>query len=257
MIAAITFIQFQCVSNSNQKEWFQELLPALLKRLIDTLSNSDKEIAEDESLKEATRHLATEFLLTLVETRKRAPEQLCTYLDALEWEKRHVTIFALAYIAKGCLKVMIKNLEQVVDMVLNYFEDPHPRVRWAACREISLLLFDFYPDLQEQYHNLIYPALTAAMGDFHPQVQASSTRALCFFYVPSKPKTSISYLDGIVSKLLVLLKNDKPIVQQQALATLASISHSVKEHFGTYYDTVMSHLKTVLRDIDLKSNLIL
>ncbi|XP_070044641.1 uncharacterized protein [Nicotiana tomentosiformis] len=361
MIAAITFIQFQCVSNSNQKERFQELLPALLRRLTETLSNSDEEvaahdvlklfmkfakyeprflrrqlmdvvstmfeIAEDESLKEATRHLATEFLLTLVETRKRAPgmmkrlplftsrcfalllkllldvkddpawhsveimkddtgetsnfrfgkecldrfsralggkfiahiaiEQLCTYLDALEWEKRHATIFALAFIAKGCLKVMIKNLEQVVDMVLNCFEDPHPRVRWAACRAISLLLIDFCPDLQEQYHNLIYPALTAAMDDFHPQVQASSTRALCFFYVPSKPETSISYLDGIVSKLLVLLKNDKPIVQQQALAALASISHSVKEHFGTYYDTVMSHLKTVLRNTDLKSNPIL
>ncbi|XP_070019010.1 uncharacterized protein [Nicotiana sylvestris] len=361
MTAAIAFIQFQCVSNSNQKEWFQELLPALLRRLTDTLSNSDEEVAahdvlilfmefakneprflrrqltdvvstmfevaEDESLKEATRHLAIEFLLTLVETRKRAPgmmkrqphfisrcfalllkllldvkddpawhsveimkddtgetsnfrfgkecldrfsralggksiahiaiEQLCTYLDASEWEKRHAAIFALHFIAKGCSKVMIKNLEQVVDMVLNCFEDPHPRVRWAACRAISSLLIDFRPVTQDRYHNQIIPALTAAMDDVHPQVQASSTRALCFFCVFGKPETSISYLEGIVSKLLVFLQNDKPIVQQQALTALASVSRSVKEHFGTYYDTVMSHLKTVLRNTDLKSNLIL
>ncbi|XP_070044216.1 uncharacterized protein [Nicotiana tomentosiformis] len=275
MTAAITFIQFQCVSNSNQKERFQELLPALLRRLTDTLSNSDEEvaahdvlilfmdfakdeprflrrqlmdvvstmfeIAEDESLKEETRHLATELLLTMVETRKRAPgmmkrlplfisrcfalllkllldvkddpawhsveimkddtgetsnfsfgkecldrfsralggksiahiaiEQLCTYLDAPEWEKRHAAIFALDFIAKGCSKVMIKNLEQVVDMVLNCFEDPHPRVRWAACRAISSLLIDFRPVMQERYHNKIIPALTAAMDDVHPQVQ--------------------------------------------------------------------------------------
>nr|XP_009770142.1 PREDICTED: importin-5-like isoform X4 [Nicotiana sylvestris] len=275
MTAAIAFIQFQCVSNSNQKEWFQELLPALLRRLTDTLSNSDEEVAahdvlilfmefakneprflrrqltdvvstmfevaEDESLKEATRHLAIEFLLTLVETRKRAPgmmkrqphfisrcfalllkllldvkddpawhsveimkddtgetsnfrfgkecldrfsralggksiahiaiEQLCTYLDASEWEKRHAAIFALHFIAKGCSKVMIKNLEQVVDMVLNCFEDPHPRVRWAACRAISSLLIDFRPVTQDRYHNQIIPALTAAMDDVHPQVQ--------------------------------------------------------------------------------------
>ncbi|XP_075078379.1 uncharacterized protein LOC107817027 isoform X4 [Nicotiana tabacum] len=275
MTAAITFIQFQCVSNSNQKERFQELLPALLRRLTDTLSNSDEEvaahdvlilfmdfakdeprflrrqlmdvvstmfeIAEDESLKEVTRHLATELLLTMVETRKRAPgmmkrlplfisrcfalllkllldvkddpawhsveimkddtgetsnfsfgkecldrfsralggksiahiaiEQLCTYLDAPEWEKRHAAIFALDFIAKGCSKVMIKNLEQVVDMVLNCFEDPHPRVRWAACRAISSLLIDFRPVMQERYHNKIIPALTAAMDDVHPQVQ--------------------------------------------------------------------------------------
>ncbi|XP_070019237.1 uncharacterized protein [Nicotiana sylvestris] len=361
MIAAITFIQFQCVSKSNQKERFQELLPALLKRLTDTLSNSDKEIAahdvlkllmkfakdeprflrrqltdvvstmfeiaEDERLKEGTRHLTIEFLIILVETRKRAPgmmkrlplfisrcfalllkllldvkddpawhsveimkddtgetsnfsfgkecldrfsralggksiahiaiEQLCTYLDAPEWEKRHAAIFALAFIAKGCLKVMNKNLEQVVDMVLKCFEDPHPRVRWAACRAISSLLIDFRPDMQERYHNKIFLSLTAAMDDFHPQVQASSTRALCFFCLFGKPETSISYLDGIVSKLFVLLQNDKPIVQQQALTAITSISHSVKEHFGTYYDTVMSHLKAVLRNTDLKSNLIL
>ncbi|OIT34177.1 hypothetical protein A4A49_19073 [Nicotiana attenuata] len=361
MTAAISFIQFQCVSNSNQKERFQELLPALLRRLTDTLSNSDEEvaahdvlilfmefardeprflrrqlmdlvstmfeIAEDERLKEGTRNLAVGILITLVQTRKRAPgmikrlplfisrcfalllkllldvkddpawhsveimkddtgetsnfrfgkeclerfsralggksiahiaiEQLCTYLDAPEWEKRHAAIFALAFIAKGCLKVMIKNLEQVVDMVLNCFEDPHPRVRWAACRAISSLLIDFRPDMQERYHNQIILALTAAMDDFHPQVQASSTRALCSFCVLGKPETSISYLEGIVSKLLVLLQNDKPIVQQQALTALASISRSVEEHFRTYYDTVMSHLKTVLRNTDLKSNLIL
>ncbi|XP_019253057.1 PREDICTED: importin-5-like isoform X2 [Nicotiana attenuata] len=361
MTAAITFIQFQCVSNSNQKERFQELLPALLRRLTDTLSNSDEEvaahdvlklfmkfakyeprflrrqlmdvvstmfeIAEDERLKEGTGHLAVEFLITLVETRNRAPgmmkrlplfisrcftlllkllldvkddtawhsveimkddtgetsnfrfgkecldrfsralggksiahiaiEQLCTYLDDPEWEKRHAAIFALDFIAKGCSKVMIMNLEQVVDMVLSCFEDPHPRVRWAACRAISSLLIYFGPDMQERYHNQIIHALTAAMDDVHPQVQASSTRALCFFCVLGKPETSISYLDGIVSKLLVLLQNDKPIVQQQALTALASISHSVEEHFGTYYDTVMSHLKTVLRNTDLKSNFIL
>lgn len=70
---------------------------------------------------------------------------------------------------------MIKNLEQVVAMVLNSFQDPHPRVRWAAINAIGQLSTDLGPDLQVQYHQQVLPALAAAMDDFqNPRVQVSS-----------------------------------------------------------------------------------
>ncbi|PRQ38944.1 hypothetical protein RchiOBHm_Chr4g0419561 [Rosa chinensis] len=70
------------------------------------------------------------------------------------------------------LQVMIKNLEQVVAMVLNSFQDPHPRVRWAAINAIGQLSTDLGPDLQVQYHQRVLPALAAAMDDFqNPRVQ--------------------------------------------------------------------------------------
>ncbi|KAJ6713495.1 IMPORTIN-5-LIKE [Salix purpurea] len=55
-----------------------------------------------------------------------ASEQLPAYLAAPEWQKHHAALIALAQIAEGCSKVMLKNLEQVVTMVLNSFYDPHP-----------------------------------------------------------------------------------------------------------------------------------
>lgn len=72
------------------------------------------------------------------------------------------------------MQVMIKNLEQVVSMVLNSFQDPHPRVRWAAINAIGQLSTDLGPDLQVQYHHRVLPALAAAMDDFrNPRVQVS------------------------------------------------------------------------------------
>ncbi|MCD7457319.1 hypothetical protein HAX54_034868 [Datura stramonium] len=361
MWAVISF--YQCVSSSNEKEQFQYLLPGMMKTMTDALRNDEEEvtwrdqfplkyliklakdeprffrrqladvvatmfeIAEDEYLKEKTRHLAVVFLITLAEAKKRAPgmmkrlplffnrclamslkllldikddpdwhsaetvydysgilsnhiigeeglrrfcialrgkfashmaiEQLCDHLTAAEWEKRHAALIALPKIAEGCSKVMIKNLEQVLNMVINCFQDPHPRVRWAACRAIDQFSSDLSPHLQEQYHNQVFLALAAAMDDFHPRVQACALRALTNFCVHSKPETSISYLDGMVNKLLVLLQNDKHMVQQEALSALASIAGSAEEHFRAYYDNVMPHLKTVLRNADLKSDLIL
>ena len=70
------------------------------------------------------------------------------------------------------VQVMIRNLEQVVLMVLNSFQDAHPRVRWAAINAIGQLSTDLGPDLQAHYHCLVLPALAGAMDDYlNPRVQ--------------------------------------------------------------------------------------
>ena len=70
------------------------------------------------------------------------------------------------------VQVMINNLEQVLSMVLNSFQDPHPRVRWAAINAIGQLSTDLGPELQTQYHHRVLPALASAMDDFqNPRVQ--------------------------------------------------------------------------------------
>ena len=100
-----------------------------------------------------------------------ASEQLPVYLAAPEWPKHHAALIALAQVVEGCAKVMFKNLEQVV-YGLNSFHGSHPRVRWAAINAIGQLSTDLGPDLQNQYHQRVLPALAAAMDDFqNPRVQ--------------------------------------------------------------------------------------
>ena len=67
---------------------------------------------------------------------------------------------------------MIKNLKPVVSMILNSFQDSHARVRWAAINAIGQLSTDLGPDLQQDYHQQVLPALINAMDDFQsPRVQ--------------------------------------------------------------------------------------
>lgn len=74
------------------------------------------------------------------------------------------------------MQVMIKILEQVVTMILNSFQHPHPRVRWAAINAIGQLSTDLGPDLQVKYHQLVLPALASAMDDFqNPRVQVGKS----------------------------------------------------------------------------------
>ncbi|KAL2239713.1 UNVERIFIED_CONTAM: Importin-5 [Sesamum indicum] len=354
--AVINFIQ--CLSSSNDRDRFQDLLPAMMRTLTEALNSGQEataqealellielagteprflrrqivdvvgsmlQIAEADSLEEGTRHLAIEFVITLAEARERAPgmmrklpqfisrlfailmkmlldveddpawhsaetkdedagetsnysvgqecldrlaislggntivpvasEQFQAYLSAPEWQKHHAALIALAQIAEGCSKVMIKNLEQVVNMVLNSFQHPHPRVRWAAINAIGQLSTDLGPDLQVQFHQRVLPALAAAMDDFqNPRVQAHAASAVLNFSENCTPEILTPYLDGIVHKLLLLLQNSKQMVQEGALTALASVADSSQEHFQKYYDAVMPYLKAILVNATDKSN---
>ncbi|KAA8518343.1 hypothetical protein F0562_015774 [Nyssa sinensis] len=267
--------------------------PRFLRRQIVDVVGAMLQIAEAESLEEGTRQLAIEFVITLAEARERAPgmmrklpqfiqrlfgilmkmlldieddpawhnaetededagetsnysvgqecldrlaislggntivpvasELLPAYLTAPEWQEHHAALITLAQIAEGCSKVMIKNLEQVVSMVLNSFQDPHPR--------------------------------PAAMDDFqNPRVQAHAASAVLNFSENCTPDILTPYLDGIVSKLLVLLQNGKQMVQEGALTALASVADSSQEHFQKYYDAVMPYLKAILVNATDKAN---
>ncbi|KAG5121793.1 hypothetical protein JHK84_040133 [Glycine max] len=129
------------------------------------------------------------------------------------------------------VQVMIKNLEQVLSMILNSFCDPHPRVRWAAINAIGQLSTDLGPDLQ-----------------------AHAASAVLNFTENCTPDILTRYLDGIVSKLLVLLQNGKQMVQEGALTALASVADSSEVQFQKYYDAVMPYLKAILVNANDKSN---
>ncbi|KAL9233007.1 hypothetical protein vseg_008053 [Gypsophila vaccaria] len=245
-------------------QFIQRLFGILMKMLLDIEDDQvwHNAVSEDEDAGETSNYSVAQECLdrlamalggnTIVPV---AYELLPAFLAAPEWQKHHAALICLAQIAEGCSKVMIKNLEQVVPMVLKSFQDPHPRVRWAAINAIGQLSTDLGPELQTQYHHLVLPALASAMDDFqNPRVQAHAASAVLNFSENCTPEILTPYLDGIVSKLLVLLQNGKPMVQEGALTALASVADSSQELFQKYYDVVMPYLKAILVNATDKVN---
>jgi hypothetical protein len=184
-----------------------------------------------------------------------ASHLLPAFITDSDWKKRHAALITLAQIAEGCAKVMIKNLKPVVSMILNSFQDSHARVRWAAINAIGQLSTDLGPDLQQDYHQQVLPALINAMDDFQsPRVQAHAAAAVLNFSEACTPEILTPYLDGVISKLLLLLQNGKRLVQEGALTALASVADSAQAHFQKYYDTVMPYLKAILVNANDKQN---
>lgn len=54
---------------------------------------------------------------------------LPTWLADADWRKRHAVLICLAQIAEGCAKLMLEQVEPLVQMCLAGLQDPHPKVR--------------------------------------------------------------------------------------------------------------------------------
>ena len=124
-----------------------------------------------------------------------------------DWRKRHAALVALAQIAEGCSKGMLKDVGGAVAPALGAAtSDPHPRVRWAAVNAVGQLCTDLGPKIQEKAHAAILPALLGAMEDQSHRVQAHASAAMVNFSEGCPPEHMAGYLDALMTKLMQMLQ---------------------------------------------------
>ena len=98
--------------------------------------------------------------------------------------------------------------------MLQGLQDPHAKVRWAACQAVGQMCTDLGPDIQNDEHATIVPALTEVMKDFNePRVQAHAAAAVVNFSENCDEEILTGYLDGLITQLLGLLQNGQKLVK--------------------------------------------
>ncbi|KAF9103746.1 hypothetical protein BGX27_010397 [Mortierella sp. AM989] len=165
-----------------------------------------------------------------------------------KWQSRHAALMAISAIAEGCAKIMEAELGKIIQMVLPFLRDPHPRVRYAACNTIGQMATDFGGPIQKSYHSIILTNLIPVMDDAkYPRVCAHAAAALVNFCEAIEKRTLVPYLDAIFERLLSLLNTGTTYVQEQAITTIATVADSAEESFVKYYTPIMPLLINVLR----------
>lgn len=95
-------------------------------------------------------------------------------LQTVDWRYRHAGLMAISAIGEGCHKNMEASLKDIVDKIVPYLKDSHPRVRYAACNCIGQMCTDFAPTMQKVHHQVLVQALYETLDDAkNPRVQVS------------------------------------------------------------------------------------
>jgi hypothetical protein len=171
---------------------------------------------------------------------------IAQYLNQNSWKHKHTGLMAIAQTAEGCVEQYEAHLQDLVLMVLRMFQDPHPRVRYAAIHCAAQLSTDFNGTLQANYHDRIMPALLGAMDDAVPKVQSHAATAIVNFVEDCENKYISPYLDAVLSKLLHLLRSGRRFVQEQSLSAISAVADCSEQLFLKYYDHIMPYLKEIL-----------
>jgi len=176
-------------------------------------------------------------------------------LQHADWKYRHAALMAISASGEGCHKQMEPFLEQVMEGVLNYIADPHPRVRYACCNAIGQMSTDFAPVFEKKFHAKVIPGLLHLMNDSaNPRVQAHSGAALVNFSEDCPKNILLPYLPDIMSRLEEVLKakfselvaSGNKLVLEQIVTTIASVADTAEEKFIEHYDKFMPCLKYMI-----------
>lgn len=180
---------------------------------------------------------------------------LTPMLQNSDWKHRFAALMAVSAVGEGCHDQMLPILKTMVDGLLPYLNDSHPRVRYAACNALGQMATDFCPDFQEKFHQEVIPKLLILLDDHeNPRVQAHAGAALVNLFEECSPKIVNMYIDMVANKLgqLIeikmkeLLDKGRKLVLEQAVVTLASLADSAQENFVNYYDKFVPGLKYII-----------
>merc|ERR1719347_273876 len=178
-----------------------------------------------------------------------------TMLQNPDWKFRHAAMMALSASGEGCHKQMEPYLPQVMEGVINYIQDPHPRVRYACCNAIGQMSTDFAPVFEKKFHARVVPGLLHLMNDSNnPRVQAHAGAALVNFSEDCPKNILLPYLPDIMGRLEEVLKakfneyveKKNKLVLEQIVTTIASVADTAEDKFVDYYDKFMPCLKYMI-----------
>ncbi|XP_051983041.1 importin-5 [Xyrauchen texanus] len=184
-------------------------------------------------------------------------QHIMQMLQNSDWKYRHAGLMALSAIGEGCHQQMEAILNEIVSFVLLFCQDPHPRVRYAACNAVGQMATDFAPTFQKKFHDKVISALLQTMEDqTNPRVQAHAAAALINFTEDCPKSLLVPYLDSLVqhlhvimvAKLQELIQKGTKLVLEQVVTSIASVADTAEEKFVPYYDLFMPSLKHIVEN---------
>jgi len=244
----------------NAAKYIPLIVPQILAMMVDLDDDPEWSIQdeiedEDEESNPITGESAMDRLACALGGKTMLPHILTNVNNMLshaDWKYRYAGLMTLSSTAEGAHKQMEVYLDQMVDGIVGFLKDSHPRVRYAACNCIGQMATDFAPTFQKKYHTKVVPGLLMILEDEqNPRVQAHGGAALVNFAEDSPKTILLQYLDNILNKLLdVLIKkvyelanHKRKLVLEQIVTTIAAVADTVEDKFEPYYEKFMPKLK--------------
>eukprot|EP00927_Polykrikos_kofoidii_P062400 TRINITY_DN57211_c0_g1_i1.p1 TRINITY_DN57211_c0_g1~~TRINITY_DN57211_c0_g1_i1.p1 ORF type:complete len:1155 (+),score=220.20 TRINITY_DN57211_c0_g1_i1:93-3557(+) len=158
------------------------------------------------------------------------------------WRARHAALAAIRQTAEHLEEMAASG--ETLNLVLQHFEHPHARVRYAAVHAIGQIANDFTPHFQESSHATVMPALLLRMDDPVERVVVMAMMAFVSFGETLDRVLMLSYAHHFTRKFVQMLQSTQSgSLREESITCIAVVAEVLGDDFSQYYDGIMPMLK--------------
>lgn len=190
---------------------------------------------------------------------------ICNFFSVADWKYRHAGLMALSAIGEGCHQQMEGILNEIVNFVLLFLQDPvstnnclihncyysfkwqiekpllkprsifqHPRVRYAACNAVGQMATDFAPGFQKKFHEKV----SHKSSNTQTWRRGIAFQNVCLH----------DFLSQVIAALLQTMEDQgNQRVQAHAAAALINFTEDCpKSLLIPYLDNLVKHLHSIM-----------
>jgi len=172
-----------------------------------------------------------------------------TQNQTADWTEVRSALMAVSQVVEHVGEEEEARVDQCIEFLCNYFEHPHPRVRYTAFCSIAQCCFDQGDRLQDKYAADLLPKILKGMKDENIRVATSAVEA--FSAIGDDLDAEDVCLDDHMEDLLLTLfkhvdEGKSRYLQEQCMDCISAAAASAEEEFAKYYAQVMPLLKQIV-----------
>lgn len=119
--------------------------------------------------------------------------------------------------------------------MLNFIQNPNPKLRYAVCHCIGQISDDMQPKFQEVFTEPVLPTLIQTLFDPIPRVQSHAAAAITNFVEGMDKEVLKNYITPLLQKCFELAQNNISICKENAISAIAATSEAAGEYFRPFF----------------------
>ena len=172
-------------------------------------------------------------------------------MECARWQQRYAGLRALDQLVLTSEKALKEHLTNIVSIAVRMLSDAKPQVAHAAASVVAALCSCFAPDVQQEHHAIILPALMAVLEHGrHGRLRTRAAKCIIDFTADldeDEAEMLSAYSDAIVSSLTALLTTGSVPQQMAAITALGALASPLEKRFVKYYAHLMPGLMGILQ----------
>jgi len=163
-----------------------------------------------------------------------------------DWRYTYTSLMSLSQV--GEYMDDISQLDPIIEFILKFTHNEHPKVRYAALHAIGQIADDKKENFQGRYLDTVLPHIRGLMEDNVPHVVSHCVSAIVNIIEKLPKDDALRYIDSLWEPFVKLVQQGSSVVRESAMTGLATLAGACGDGFIPYWQRTAEVVFEILKN---------